>query len=276
MLATAVSDRPADSGCHALNAKARKIVRALFLTAVAHLTVADPNLAGMSRRSRNSTRPDRYWITTLDGTRLREARIERGLSRDKLAAEAGVSLTTMTRLEGERAASCHRATLYRIAASLADDPRPVISALTITDAAFEARRQPSSLGPASSWVCSRIFPARPDQVAEARAFLGRMLNGCPLIYEIQVICSELVTNSVRHSRSALPGGQVTVRAEVREHDYTWLEVEDHGGDWIERSQNGEGGHGLKVVAALSDYWDIRGGDPRRMVCARLDWPEPER
>lgn len=91
-----------------------------------------------------------------------------------------------------------------------------------------------------------------------------------------MICSELVTNAVRHSRSALPGGQVAVRAEVREHYYTWLEVEDQGGEWGGRSNDGDGGRGLEVVAALSDYWDIKGDDTRRMVCARLDWPEPDR
>jgi serine/threonine-protein kinase RsbW len=235
--------------------------------------VPDPNLAGVSRRSRSSIRPDRYWLATLDGTRLREARIERGLSRDKLAADAGVSLSTMARLESQRVASCHRATLYRIAATLADDPEQFISALATTDAAAKARSQrvPSS-EPASSWLCSRIFPARPDQVANARAFLGRVLCGCPLIYEAQVICSELVTNSIRHSRSALPGGRVIVRVEVREDDYTWLEVEDQGGNWTEAGHGDEGGRGLEVVAALSDYWGTTGDETRRMVCARLDWP----
>jgi anti-sigma regulatory factor (Ser/Thr protein kinase)/DNA-binding XRE family transcriptional regulator len=239
--------------------------------------VPDPNLAGMPRRSSSSTRPDRYWITTLDGTRLREARIERGLSRDKLAAEAGVSLTTMARLEGQRAAPCHRATLYRIAATLSDDPGPVISALTVRDGLAETRgRLMPQPEPVSSWLCSRIFPARPDQVSEARAFLGRVLHGCPMIYEAQVICSELVTNALLHSRSALPDGRVTVRAEVREHDYTWLEIEDQGGGWNKGSHHGDGGRGLEVVAALSDYWDITGSETRRMVCARLDWPAPGR
>lgn len=240
--------------------------------------MADPNLAGVPRRSRSSTRPNRYWIATLDGTRLREARIERGLSRDKLAAEAGVSPSTMARLEGQRIASCHRATLYRIAATLTDDdPQPVISALAVTGDTAEARGlrvRPSA--PVSWWLCSRVFPARPDQVAEARAFLGRMLHGCPLIYEAQLICSELVTNAIRHSRSALPGGHVTVRAEVRERDYAWFEVEDQGGDWAANETGGDGGRGLEVVAALADYWDIKGDETRRMACARLDWPERDK
>jgi serine/threonine-protein kinase RsbW len=240
------------------------------------LTVPDPNLAGMPKRSRSSTGPGRYWIATLDGTRLREARIERGLSRDKLAAEAGVSLATMARLEGRRIVSCHRATLYRIAATLTDDdPEQVISALVIADDAAGARGlRVQSSGPVSWWLCSREFAARPDQVAQARAFLGRMLYGCPLVCEAQLICSELVTNAIRHSRSALPGGHVTVRAEVREHDYTWLEVEDQGGDWARSGAGDEGGRGLEVVAALADYWDITGNQTRRVACARLDWLEP--
>lgn len=235
--------------------------------------MADPNLAGIWKRSRRSIRPDRYWIVTLDGTRLREARIERGLSRDELATEAGVSLATMLWLERQRVASCHRATLYRIAEVLAEDPESVVAAIAIDDGAIESRRsQMPTLGPPSSWLCTRTFAARPEQVAPARAFMGRVLHGCPLIYEAQLICSELVTNAIRHSRSALPGGQVTVRAQVRERDYIWLEVEDQGGEWVKRGHGGDGGRGLEVVAALSDYWDIKGDETRRTICARLDWP----
>src|SRR5260370_16209229 len=106
-------------------------------------TMADPNLAEIWRRSRNSVRRDRYWIITLDGTRLREARIERGLSRDELAEEAGVSLATVGWLERQHVASCHRATLYRIAEVLADDPEPVVAALVIDDGAVEAAGPPS-------------------------------------------------------------------------------------------------------------------------------------
>jgi anti-sigma regulatory factor (Ser/Thr protein kinase) len=186
-----------------------------------------------------------------------------------------VRKTGLARLETGQVKSCHRATLYRIAAALADDPQSMFWELTAAEDVPAMKRQLAlAYKPtASSWVCSRTFAARPDHVAEARAFLGRMLHGCPMAYEAKVICSELFTNAIRHSRSALPGGKVTIRAEVCEHEYTWLEVEDQGGDWTDASRDDEGGRGLEVVAALSDYWDIRNHDPQRMVCARLDWPD---
>ena len=87
-----------------------------------------------------------------------------------------------------------------------------------------------------------------------------------------LICSELAANAVLHSASARPGGRFVVRAEVREGDYVWVEVQDEGGRWAEGEHPGHGGRGLAIVAALADYWDIRGDDTGRVVCARLDWP----
>jgi anti-sigma regulatory factor (Ser/Thr protein kinase) len=75
-----------------------------------------------------------------------------------------------------------------------------------------------------------------------------------------------------HSDSKRPGGRFTVRAEVREGDYAWIEVEDQGGRWAPGESPDQGGRGLMIVSALADYWDIRGDDTARLVCARLDWP----
>ena len=123
-----------------------------------------------------------------------------------------------------------------------------------------------------SWTCSRTFRACPDQVSQARSFLRRVLADCALVDDVVLICSELCTNAVVHSASAGPGGQFTVRAEVREGDYVWLEVEDQGGRWRPAASSDERGRGLEIVAKLADYWDVRGDDTARVVCARLDWP----
>jgi anti-sigma regulatory factor (Ser/Thr protein kinase) len=99
-----------------------------------------------------------------------------------------------------------------------------------------------------------------------------MLGDCPAASDAVLICSELAANAVLHSASARTGGRFVVRAEVREGDYVWVEVQDEGGRWAEGEHPGQGGRGLAIVAALADYWDVRGDDTGRVVCARLDWP----
>jgi anti-sigma regulatory factor (Ser/Thr protein kinase) len=86
------------------------------------------------------------------------------------------------------------------------------------------------------------------------------------------VCSELAANAVLHSATARPGGRFTVRAEVWESHYAWLEVEDQGGPWTARDSSAPGGRGLAIVTSLASYWDIGGDDTARVVCARIDWP----
>ena len=62
------------------------------------------------------------WTTILDGGRLQELRRQRGLSQEQLAIVAGVSLTTMRRLECQSAAPCRSRTLGRLAVALGEEP----------------------------------------------------------------------------------------------------------------------------------------------------------
>lgn len=121
-------------------------------------------------------------------------------------------------------------------------------------------------------TCSRAFPARADQVGQARAFLSPMLTDCPVADDVLLICSELAANAVQHSASASPNGHFTVRAEIRDGEYAWIEVEDQGGSWAARRHAGEHGRGLAIVNALAAHWCILGDDTGRVACARLDWP----
>jgi serine/threonine-protein kinase RsbW len=139
-------------------------------------------------------------------------------------------------------------------------------------AVAEASSAPqSAVSVASAWRCSRVFPASSDQVAQARRFLGRFLADCPLADDALLICSELATNAIVHSESGNSGGWFALRAEVRDRDYVWLEIEDQGGRWAGGQVSDEGGRGLEIVALLASYWDVRGDDTGRVVCARLDW-----
>jgi anti-sigma regulatory factor (Ser/Thr protein kinase) len=119
---------------------------------------------------------------------------------------------------------------------------------------------------------SRTFPARPDQVRHARAFIGRALTGAPMAEDAVLICSELCSNAVLHSGSSRPGGQFTVRAEIHQDDYAWIEVQDEGGAWAPGERSDEHGHGLEIVSALADTWEIDRDSAATVVCARLDWP----
>jgi transcriptional regulator with XRE-family HTH domain len=58
----------------------------------------------------------------LDGQQLRHLRQQRGLSQEKLAGDAGVSLATVTRLERQACAPCRGRTLARLAGALGEDP----------------------------------------------------------------------------------------------------------------------------------------------------------
>jgi hypothetical protein len=111
-----------------------------------------------------------------------------------------------------------------------------------------------------------------------RKDLAPVLDGCPVADDFVLLASELVTNAIVHSRSGLPGGVLTVRAEVRPGDFAWLEVEDLGGPWIEREPDEESGRGLDLVTALAGEgnWAVENGSVpgTRLVWVRLDWSRP--
>jgi anti-sigma regulatory factor (Ser/Thr protein kinase) len=125
---------------------------------------------------------------------------------------------------------------------------------------------------ATSWKCSRSYPALADQVGAARTFLAQALEGCSLADDAVLICSEMASNAILHSASSKPGGRFTVRAEAHEGDYLWVEVEDEGGPWGEHGSTEECGRGLHIVSALATSWGIEGDMLARVVWARLDWP----
>jgi transcriptional regulator with XRE-family HTH domain len=76
-----------------------------------------------------SNRPGaQRWITIVDGGRLRQLRRQHGLSQEQLASQAGISLTTIRRLERQPSAPCRTRTLGRLAAVLDEDPACLTSA----------------------------------------------------------------------------------------------------------------------------------------------------
>lgn len=68
-----------------------------------------------------SSRPVPPHTFVLDGHRLRQLRRQRGLSQAELADQAGISLTTVARLERQFYAPCRGWTLGRLARALGED-----------------------------------------------------------------------------------------------------------------------------------------------------------
>jgi serine/threonine-protein kinase RsbW len=129
----------------------------------------------------------------------------------------------------------------------------------------------TTTAPPLAW--SRAFPATAPQVREARAFLRAALEGCPIADDIVLCASELAANSCLHSASGNAGGTFTVRAEIHEGDYVWIEVEDNGGHWNQRVHSDGRPHGLDIVRAYATDFGID-GDPLTgwAVWVRIDWP----
>jgi anti-sigma regulatory factor (Ser/Thr protein kinase) len=123
---------------------------------------------------------------------------------------------------------------------------------------------------------SGVFPARPDQVREARKLISAALEGCPAAGDAILCISELAANSCLHSASGKAGGTFTVRTEIHEGDYVWIEVEDNGGPWDQHIRPDSRPHGLDIVRALAADSGID-GDPLTgwIVWARIDWAPGE-
>jgi transcriptional regulator with XRE-family HTH domain len=68
------------------------------------------------------TRPAQPRTFLLDGQRLRQLRRQRGLSQEELAAQAGLSVATVARLERQASAPCRGRTLGRLARALGEHP----------------------------------------------------------------------------------------------------------------------------------------------------------
>ena len=122
---------------------------------------------------------------------------------------------------------------------------------------------------------ARAYEGRPDQIQHVRAFLAGVLDGCPVVDSAVLIGDELATNAVLHSNSGKPGGKFTVRVEVHEPDYLWVEVEDEGSPpWTPRSADCEPWHGLNIVQQVTGHanWGVDGDMRGWVIWARLDLP----
>lgn len=112
--------------------------------------------------------PLQYWLVTFDGTRLRKRRRDREMSQEWLSRRSRISLGTIQRVEKLTAATCHFATLHRLARLLSPDPDALISELTAGFAvpAVPVSGKPPRPQPDRWWQREKPFPA--DRTAHGR------------------------------------------------------------------------------------------------------------
>jgi anti-sigma regulatory factor (Ser/Thr protein kinase) len=109
-------------------------------------------------------------------------------------------------------------------------------------------------------VWSRVFPAIPAQVREARQFLSAILDSLPTADDAILCLSELAANAVIHSRSREPNGHFCVRVQ-RHSSHLRVEVSDQGGPWAQPAHTNErNGRGLLIVDQLTRAWGLTGDD----------------
>jgi anti-sigma regulatory factor (Ser/Thr protein kinase) len=118
---------------------------------------------------------------------------------------------------------------------------------------------PEAVQPASAQHCIRTFPARPEQVRQARTFLKRVLAGCPAADDAVLCLSELAANACLHSNSRHPGGRFTVRVQAHGPGLR-VEVSDQGGPWttLAYDNHQQSGRGLRIVGQLARTWGRTG------------------
>jgi DNA-binding XRE family transcriptional regulator len=87
-----------------------------------HITAANPAADG---RAIHSGSGRQNWTTVLDGQRLQQIRRQRELSQEQLADLAGISLSTMARLERQDRSPCRSWTLGRLAVALDQTPASI-------------------------------------------------------------------------------------------------------------------------------------------------------
>jgi anti-sigma regulatory factor (Ser/Thr protein kinase) len=101
-------------------------------------------------------------------------------------------------------------------------------------------------------------PGVPESVPDARNFLRRVIGHHPCAETVVLLASELVTNSIRHSDSRLPGQSVMITAVARANALR-IEVTDQSGCTVPTLRTDgdaveESGRGLQLVDLLADDW----------------------
>src|ERR1700735_2476670 len=127
-------------------------------------------------------------------------------------------------------------------------------------------------------VVTAQLPGTARSAREARKLVRRALGEKhPSTSDAELVVSELVSNAVNHSRSGLPGGQLTVAVELSaESPDVLIRVNDAGADehpkLARAGPDSEHGRGLGIVQALAAEWATEADESGRATWCRLTPP----
>jgi anti-sigma regulatory factor (Ser/Thr protein kinase) len=128
----------------------------------------------------------------------------------------------------------------------------------------------------SYWT--RTFKGLPEQVADVREFIRRIVGDVDGINDIVLVASELAGNAIRHSASGDAGGSFVVQV-VAFSDAWHVRVDDQGDPRHFKLQDAgeedEAGRGLPVVSALARAWGVIGDNAGRAVWAEVSFPKDD-
>jgi anti-sigma regulatory factor (Ser/Thr protein kinase) len=120
----------------------------------------------------------------------------------------------------------------------------------------------------------RVLPGTPQSVGAARLIARQLLGDeHPATETAVLLLSELVTNSVMHSKSGEPGGSVTV-ALCSGPAGILIQVRDDGGPSEPRvapltADGAEHGYGLLLVDVLAERWGTISSPEGRITWCRV-------
>jgi anti-sigma regulatory factor (Ser/Thr protein kinase) len=120
----------------------------------------------------------------------------------------------------------------------------------------------------------RVLPGTPQAVGAARQIARDLLGDeHPATQTAMLLLSELVTNSVLHSKSGEPGGSVTV-ALCSGPAGILIQVRDDGGPTEPRvgvvtADGAEHGYGLLLVDAMAERWGTISSPDGRVTWCRV-------
>jgi serine/threonine-protein kinase RsbW len=120
----------------------------------------------------------------------------------------------------------------------------------------------------------RTYPGHPDQAPTIRHFVACLLADLPDLHDIVNATAELIANALRHTRSGLPGGHLTIEIRRWPGHCVTLAVTDQGGPHTPRLPEPteddllqESGRGLMILDATTTNWGWHGDVRGRTVTA---------